>query len=150
MSAGSVLQCVENTAATVTIDLALTTAKTFQDFKDLLNIASKYCPELNTRIQSPISAQTTSTKPLGYIVFTQNMIALLQEINRSQVNESDLEISLQQYLRSHHYPFSLKSLKDNINFWKHLNLAFLDFEKNLQESKTLVNCKEGRCFFFRR
>lgn len=128
----------------VTIDLALTTAMTFQDFKDLLNIASKHCPELSTRIQSPISAQTTSTKPLGYIVFTQNMIALLQEVNRNAVRETDTEVSLQQFFLSHQYPFSLKSLKDSINFWKNLELSISDFEKNFEESKTLVNEKEGK------
>lgn len=143
MSAGSVLQCIENSTAMITIDLALTTANTFQDFKDLLNIASKYCPELNTRVQSPISAQATSTKPLGYIVYTQNLMMLLQEINRNRPSDTDAEISLHQFLRSHQYPFSLKSLKDNINFWKLLNLAFLDFDKNVEESRFLVGSKEG-------
>lgn len=135
------LQCVENGPAIVTIDLALTAAATFQDFNDLLNIASKHCPELNTRVQPPISSQTTFTKPLGYIVFSQNVIALLQEINRSQINDSDLEISLQQFLRSHQYPFSLKSLKENINFWKQLKLAMLDFEKDAVESKSSEGTK---------
>ncbi|KAK6621475.1 hypothetical protein RUM44_001282 [Polyplax serrata] len=143
VSAGSVLQCIENSTAMITIDLALTTANTFQDFKDLLNIASKYCPELNTRVQSPISAQATSTKPLGYIVYTQNLMMLLQEINRNRPSDTDAEISLHQFLRSHQYPFSLKSLKDNINFWKLLNLAFLDFDKNVEESRFLVGSKEG-------
>lgn len=137
------LQCIENVHAIVTIDLALTTAMTFQDFKDLLNIASKHCPELSTRVQSPISPQTTFSKPLGYIAFSQNVIALLQEINRSQVDETDFEVSLHQFLRAHQYPFSLKSLKDNINFWKHLNMAASDFEKNCLDSGTLVLNKEG-------
>lgn len=128
----------------VTIDLALTASTTYQDFKDLFTIASKHCPELNTRVQSPISAQSSSIKPLGYIAFSQNMYQLLQEINRNQINKSDGEISVQKYLRSHRYPFSLKSLKDNINFWKNLNLIYSDFKSNYDESKGLAYCKEGK------
>lgn len=143
VSIGSMLQCIENAPAIVTIDLALTAAVTFQDFNDLLNIASKHCPELNTRVQPPIGSQTTFSKPLGYIVFSQNVIALLQEINRSQINETDLEISLQQFLRAHQYPFSLKSLKDNINFWKQLKAAMTDFEKDATDSKNLLHNKES-------
>lgn len=142
MSVGSMLQCIENAQAIVTIDLALTSDMTFQDFKGLLNIASKHCPELSTRVQSPISPQTSFSKPLGYIIFSQNIIALLQEVNKSQDSDDDIEISLNQFLRSHQYPFSLKSLKDSISFWNQLKSAVLDFEKCNSENAALIVNKD--------
>lgn len=121
----------------ITIDLSLTASNTYQDFINLLNIASKHCPELSTRIQSPISPGTGFTKPLGYLAFTQNVIALLKEVNKCGQDE----MSVQELLRSDRTSFALKTLKEKIVFWKETGNCLVELDNLAVEN--LLHGRDG-------
>lgn len=125
------LQCMENSAATVTLDLAITASTTYHDFRDLVSLAGKHCPELTTRLQTPLGGAAYS-KPLGYIAFAQTLIALLQELNKEAAMPPAV------FFRTRHASFSLKTLKEQETLWKQLKALEQEVAKSRRESETFA------------
>jgi len=117
------LQCLENSSAIVTLDLALTSSSSYQDFQDLLNGACKHCPELMSRPTPPLPNASLS-KPLGFVSFIHTIMAILHECSK------ETSLSPTVFLRSRQVSFSLKILKDQQRLWKQLKILEEEVMKN--------------------
>lgn len=121
---------MQNSAATVALDLAITATTSYMDFRDILNLAGKHCPELTNRLQPPLN-NSECTKPLGNIAISQILMTLLHEINR------ETPMSVGKFLRNRQASFSLRILKDQENLWKNLKILTEEFSTSRRDSETL-------------
>lgn len=121
---------IENSAAAVTLDLAITSSLNYQDFRDLFNLAGKHCPELNTRSQYSLGTAVTA-KVFGYIHFSQTLMSLLHELSKES------SMSPATFFRTRQSSLVLKTLKEQESLWKLIRNYQHEVENSQRESKTI-------------
>jgi hypothetical protein len=135
----TMLQGVENNVAMTAVDLALTFGATYEHSASLLDVAYKHCDILQKGLSSSDTSgsksRTRNVVP-GYILFTQNIIRLLKEANKSQSSSSIFpsSISLCDLIRSEYHPLSLRTMKDHTAFWNSLHVATVEFQTALDSA----------------